>query len=91
MAAIINALGTMAVIIGAGWLLGHPGTLGAGGLPSLARICFAVAIPSCSSSPWRTPTCTCCSLARRWLFLASPAAGYVHGEVLAVDGRWMAR
>jgi malonate transporter len=45
MAAVITALGTMAVIIGAGWLLGHRGTLGAGGLPVLARICFAVATP----------------------------------------------
>ena len=25
------------------------------------------------------------------VFLASPAAAYVHGQVLAVDGRWMAR
>jgi malonate transporter len=45
MTAVITALGTMAVIIGAGWLLGHRGTLGAGGLPVLARICFAVSTP----------------------------------------------
>jgi 2-deoxy-D-gluconate 3-dehydrogenase len=25
------------------------------------------------------------------VLLASPAAGYVHGQVLAVDGGWMAR
>jgi predicted permease len=45
MTAVITALGTMAVIIGAGWLLGHRGTLGPGGLPVLARACFAVATP----------------------------------------------
>jgi|GEM_PF-5743941 malonate transporter len=45
MTAVITALGTMAVIIGAGWLLGHRGTLGPGGLPVLARVCFAVATP----------------------------------------------
>jgi predicted permease len=45
MAAVVTALGTMAVIIAAGWLLGHRGTLGAGGLPVLARVCFTVATP----------------------------------------------
>ena len=45
MTAVITALGTMAVIIGAGWLLGHRGTLGESGLPILARACFAVATP----------------------------------------------
>lgn len=45
MVAVITALGTMATIIGAGWLLGHRGTLGAGGLPVLARVCFAVTTP----------------------------------------------
>jgi 2-deoxy-D-gluconate 3-dehydrogenase len=25
------------------------------------------------------------------VFLASPASAYVHGQVLAVDGGWMAR
>jgi len=45
MAAVFTALGTMAAIIGAGWFLGHRGTLGAGGLPVLARVCFAVATP----------------------------------------------
>jgi len=45
MAAVLTALGTMAVIIGAGWFLGHRGTLGAAGLPVLARVCFAVATP----------------------------------------------
>jgi malonate transporter len=45
MTAVITALGTMAVIIGAGWLLGHRGTLGEIGLPVLARVCFAVATP----------------------------------------------
>jgi len=45
MAAVVTALGTMAVIIGFGWLLGRFGTLGAGGLPVLARVCFAVATP----------------------------------------------
>ena len=45
MAAVFTALGTIAAIIGAGWFLGHRGTLGAGGLPVLARVCFAVATP----------------------------------------------
>src|SRR5450631_597360 len=45
MAAVFTALGTMAAIIGAGWFLGYRGTLGAGGLPVLARVCFAVATP----------------------------------------------
>ena len=45
MTAVITALGTMAVIIGAGWLLGHRGLLGESGLPVLARVCFAVATP----------------------------------------------
>jgi len=45
MAAVVTALGTMAVIIAAGWLLGRRGTLGAGGLPVLARVCFTVATP----------------------------------------------
>jgi len=45
MGAVVTALGTMAAIIGAGWLLGHRGTLGAGGLPVLARVCFTVATP----------------------------------------------
>ncbi|HEY5249403.1 MAG TPA: AEC family transporter, partial [Dermatophilaceae bacterium] len=45
MAAVVTALGTMAVIIGAGWLLGQRGTLGEAGLPVLARVCFAVATP----------------------------------------------
>lgn len=45
MVAVITALGTMAAIIGAGWLLGHRDTLGAGGLPVLARVCFTVATP----------------------------------------------
>jgi malonate transporter and related proteins len=45
MAAVFTALATMAAIIGAGWFLGHRGTLGAAGLPVLARVCFAVATP----------------------------------------------
>jgi malonate transporter len=45
MAAVITALGTMAVIIGAGWFPGRAATLGAGPLPVLARVCFAVATP----------------------------------------------
>jgi predicted permease len=45
MTAVVTALATMAVIIGAGWLLGRRGTLGAGGLPVMARICFTVATP----------------------------------------------
>jgi predicted permease len=45
MAAVVTALGTMAAIIGCGWLLGHRGTLGPGGLPVLARVCFAVTTP----------------------------------------------
>jgi hypothetical protein len=46
MGAVVTALGTMAAIIGAGWLLGHRGTLGAGGLPVLVRVCFTVATPA---------------------------------------------
>jgi malonate transporter len=45
MAAVVTALGAMAVIVGAGWLLGRRGTLGVGGLLVLARVCFAVATP----------------------------------------------
>lgn len=45
MAAIITALATMAVIIGAGWFLGRAGTLGTSGLPVLGRVCFTVATP----------------------------------------------
>src|SRR5450759_2700555 len=45
MEAVVTALGTMAAIIAAGWFLGRHGTLGPGGLPVLARACFAVATP----------------------------------------------
>ena len=45
MTAVATALATMAMIIGAGWLLGHRGTLGTGGLPVMGRICFTVATP----------------------------------------------
>ena len=45
MTAVATALATMAMIIGAGWLLGRRGTLGAGGLPVMGRICFTVATP----------------------------------------------
>lgn len=41
----VNALGTMAVIVGIGWLLSARGTLGAGARPVLSRACFAVATP----------------------------------------------
>jgi malonate transporter len=46
MGAVVTALGTMAAIIGAGWLLGRRGTLGPGALPVLARVCFSVATPA---------------------------------------------
>jgi len=46
MGAVVTALGTMAAIIGAGWFLGRAGTLGPGGLPVLARVCFSVATPA---------------------------------------------
>jgi len=45
MGAVVTALGTMAAIVGVGWLLGRRGTLGAGARPVLARACFAVATP----------------------------------------------
>jgi malonate transporter and related proteins len=46
MTAVVTALATMAVIVGVGWLLGRRGTLGTGGLPVMARICFTVATPA---------------------------------------------
>jgi malonate transporter len=45
MGAVFTALGTMAAIVAAGWLLGRNGTLGAGARPVLARACFVVATP----------------------------------------------
>lgn len=45
MGAVVTALGTMAVIVGIGWLLSARGTLGAGARPVLSRACFAVATP----------------------------------------------
>jgi len=45
MTAVATALATMAMIIGAGWLLGRRGTLGTGALPVMGRICFTVATP----------------------------------------------
>jgi len=46
MGAVVTALATMASIIAAGWFLGRRGTLGPGGLPVLARVCFSVATPA---------------------------------------------
>ena len=36
---------------------------------------------------WGTPA----DIGHVVVFLASPAAAYVHGQILAVDGGWMAR
>jgi len=44
--AVVTALGTMAAVIGIGWLLGIRGTLGIGARTVLARTCFSVATPS---------------------------------------------
>jgi malonate transporter and related proteins len=44
--AVVTALGTMAAVIGVGWLLGRRGTLGSGARTVLARTCFSVATPS---------------------------------------------
>ncbi|MCR6491917.1 AEC family transporter [Cellulomonas sp. P24] len=46
MGAVVTALGTMAAVIGVGWLLGRRGTLGSGARTVLARTCFSVATPS---------------------------------------------
>lgn len=45
MTAVITALGTMAAVIGVGWVLGHRGTLGASARPVLVRACFTVSTP----------------------------------------------
>lgn len=45
MGGVATALGTMAAIIGVGWLLAHAGTLGPGARPILARACFSVSTP----------------------------------------------
>jgi malonate transporter and related proteins len=45
MGAVVTALATMAAIVGAGWFLGRRGTLGPGGLPVLAHVCFSVSTP----------------------------------------------
>jgi hypothetical protein len=45
MGAVVTALGTMAVAIGVGWVLGRRGTLGPRALSVLARTCFTVATP----------------------------------------------
>ena len=45
MGGVATALGTMAAIVGAGWVLGHRDTLGAGARLVLARACFTVATP----------------------------------------------
>jgi malonate transporter len=45
MGAVVTALGTMAVAIGVGWVLGRRGTLGPSARSVLARTCFTVATP----------------------------------------------
>lgn len=46
MTAVVEALGTLGAIALCGWLLGRFGVLGQGAQPMLARVTFAVAIPS---------------------------------------------